>query len=540
MMLQSRDMDATCYMKQKKPHVHVTYIIGKPFNDGGKVGLSDSLANAQRSPPTAQRKPQDEFQKHQKELQELQTLARNGGYSNLSSITKYDPQVCYTYDCIEAAKEFMVATNFTVNPCQSGDWLKFTCVRRTMNIEGVDELDDMHQQGQVGYLGSVALGQTLAILESKNLTPILKKAATYYAQCEKWKHGITERDQVDGILKYLDTFGEWPLLTGRNSPGSNFDWKKMMANTMKIAVTYGVAPYLFDIFIEGDDVPLLFTGELGLHLSENEIVEVIKILSKGRRNITTNDKQIKEMTAFMSKLTHPSEDKIQAHPIKNITRHHNFGRNFKLEDFYKGMLAGTRVKITPDTKVSSDIEWLINHVKAVNEADPRVIANILFLQTAAALLTRLTTLTHAEDLPDLEKYRSHGTLDCVRDTYEKFDYAMSHEYIRRYYDHKGTPIMVKLVDNLKYGFVKAIEHVPFLTSQSKVFAIDKSKDIHTFIAAESWVLNEEKLKEYYTNMDVSRDKDFVSNHVAALRFQWAKFLELKDANMYIKSYNPMH
>lgn len=30
-----------------------------------------------------------------------------------------------------------------------------------MQMEGDDELDDMHQQGQVGYLGSVAIGQTL-------------------------------------------------------------------------------------------------------------------------------------------------------------------------------------------------------------------------------------------------------------------------------------------------------------------------------------------------------------------------------------------
>ncbi|CAL8093726.1 unnamed protein product [Orchesella dallaii] len=490
------------------------------------------LAKAQRSPPTNQRRGQDEFQKNLKQLQELKQLATKGGHSNPDSITKFDPQVCYTYDCIEAAKEFMVATNFTLNPCQDGNWLRYTCVRRTMIIEGDDELDDMHQQGQVGYLGSVALGQTLAILESKNLPPILKKAATYYAQCEKWKHGITEKDQVDGILKYLNTFGDWPLLTGKNAPGPKFNWQKMMANTMKIAVTYGVAPYLFDIFIENDDIPLLFTGELDLHLSDNEIIEVVKILSKGRRNITVNDKQLKEMKQFMEKLTHPAEDKIGVNSIKNITRQHNFGRNFKLDEFYKEMLAGTRVKVTPDTLVSSDIEWLKKHVKTINEADPRVVSNVLFLQTAAALLSRLTTLTHAEDLPDLEKYRSNGPLDCVRDAYEKFDYAMSHEYIRRYYDHNGTPIVVKLVDDLKYGFVKAVEKSKFLTSQSKVFAIDKAKDIHTFIAAENWVLNEEKLKQYYTKMEVSQDKDFVSNHVAGLRFQWAKFLELKDANIF--------
>lgn len=30
-------------------------------------------------------------------------------------------------------------------------------------------------------------------------------------------------------------------------------------------------------------------------------------------------------------------------------------------------------------------------------------------------------------------------MDCVQETYEKFDYAMSNEYIERYYDHSGTP-----------------------------------------------------------------------------------------------------
>lgn len=69
------------------------------------------------------------------------------------------------------------------------------------------------------------------------------------------------------------------------------------------------------------------------------------------------------------------------------------------------MLTGTRVHVTPDSEISADFEWLAEHVKAINEANPRVIANVLFLQAAAALLTRLTTLTHVEHLPALEKYR---------------------------------------------------------------------------------------------------------------------------------------
>lgn len=75
------------------------------------------------------------------------------------------------------------------------------------------------------------------------------------------------------------------------------------------------------------------------------------------------------------------------------------------------MLDGTQIHVTPDSTVAADVEWLVRQVKIVNGANPRVIANILFLQTAAALLTRLSTLTHAEHFPTLEKYRRYVQSD---------------------------------------------------------------------------------------------------------------------------------
>lgn len=66
-----------------------------------------------------------------------------------------------------------------------------------------------------------------------------------------------------------------------------------------------------------------------MHKDDSEIAEVINILSKGKRNVTENDKQIQEMKNFLSKLTHPSEDKIEKSPLKNVTKHHDFGKNVK-------------------------------------------------------------------------------------------------------------------------------------------------------------------------------------------------------------------
>lgn len=96
------------------------------------------------------------------------------------------------------------------------------------------------------------------MLESKNVsTPVMRKAIIYYEQCEKWSEDLSNDTKIEMITNYLKGFGEWPLLTGKQSPGDKFDWKTLQTNNVRIAVAYGVAPYLFDIFIEEGGIPLV-------------------------------------------------------------------------------------------------------------------------------------------------------------------------------------------------------------------------------------------------------------------------------------------
>lgn len=45
------------------------------------------------------------FEKYQKHLEVLKNLAEDGGHPDPESITKFDEDVCYTYDCIEAGED---------------------------------------------------------------------------------------------------------------------------------------------------------------------------------------------------------------------------------------------------------------------------------------------------------------------------------------------------------------------------------------------------------------------------------------------------
>lgn len=56
------------------------------------------------------------------------------------------------------------------------------------------------------------------------------------------------------------------------------------------------------------------------------------------------------------------------------------------------------------------------------------------------------------------------------------------------------------MENLKKGYADTLEHAEFLTSQTQVHAVDKAKSIHTFIAADPWVMDDKKISEYYRNV----------------------------------------
>lgn len=56
------------------------------------------------------------------------------------------------------------------------------------------------------------------------------------------------------------------------------------------------------------------------------------------------------------------------------------------------------------------------------------------------------------------------------------------------------------MDNMKHGYAETIESAKFLTSQTKVHAIDKANDVHTFIGTDAWVMDDNKIDEYYKNV----------------------------------------
>lgn len=87
-------------------------------------------------------------------------------------------------------------------------------------------------------------------MRSPNLTePALIKAQNYFRQCVTWYHK-NDPSKIDEIVKYLGSLGTWPLLTGTDSPGPSFDWRRLFSIVQKVLKS-DVTPYLFEISTVG-------------------------------------------------------------------------------------------------------------------------------------------------------------------------------------------------------------------------------------------------------------------------------------------------
>ncbi|ODN06137.1 Neprilysin-1, partial [Orchesella cincta] len=469
-------------------------------------------------------RPTWQFSGQHWKLLELRNLGVNGGHKNPDSITSYDPDICYTDECLDAAKEYMISTNFSANPCEPSKWLNYVCNRRTQ----YPVLDRLNQFQDLMLLADQ---NTIDMMKSTNLTePALKKAQSYFRQCVTW-YSKNDPSKIDDIVKHLGTLGTWPLLTGADSPGISFDWRTLYATTFKV-LQKGVSPYLFEVSSVGHNrthIPTLFDGQKNFGMMKDEIIEIIKTLSKGSRMLTITDSQLLEMEDFFANLNRArfERSRSKAGPLQKIQDYYNSQAGipkFDFTAFLQRIYNGTGMPITPNMLLGTDLDGIQRYIKVIEEASPRVLANVLFLQLAVTLLSQTSDLTNDPFIfPSLTAYQIERKYDpeaaCAAEVQSKFDYALSHEYSRRFYEVENTREVQKMFGDLRKGYVWLIRQTGWIGGNTKSFLIDKANSIQPFIAFEDWVKDSGRVNDYYNDLQTSSDRDdFIDSYVTASQF----------------------
>lgn len=94
-------------------------------------------------------------------------------------------------------------------------------------------------------------------------------------------------------------------------------------------------------------------------------------------------------------------------------------------------------------------------------------------------------------------------------------------YVRKYFDEKSKQTAIKITKSIHEAFINNLKTISWMDDKSRVAAIGKAKAMHFHIAYPDELIDDNKLKLYYRDLElepnsllhsVMRIRRFVSDH----------------------------
>ncbi|ODM97612.1 Neprilysin-2 [Orchesella cincta] len=443
-------------------------------NDTEKIEDSQfkNLSSSQNKDSLSENSILTDFQRIK--LKDIRKFARLAGHEHPEVITDIDSKICYKDDCLEAAKEFFISMDFAQEPCD--DWKKFACEWRTLSTKTAFD--------QQTTLSLLVENQVKEILTTYNTDKdALTNAKSYYGTCLAWHQDF---NRIDHTTAYLETFGNWPLLTGKKETPGN--WTKLLVEILKI-VSENVTPYILKVepvAINEESLTLLKidSGFTNLDVDVEDIKLLLEILRKKQSSSSEEViEQISSMKNCMKSLTRVEFDAIQSPEVLSLKELQSKlaksipDSQLNMVNLFQEIFEGTDVKITPEMKMLTTVDSLIEYIKAVESCK-----------------------TSAHGKLQKTKFEVLNNNIDTEETIEVFSHAISEEYITRYFKNSQIDVLNDLAENLKKGFTEVIRSISWLEVGAKDLIYDKISNAEILAGYPSWLLNEEAVEKYYKNI----------------------------------------
>ncbi|CAL8110035.1 unnamed protein product [Orchesella dallaii] len=490
------------FLSQAEPLLISGTHIPPPETTDGKNETEKTKESSSKNESSSDNTILTDFQRIK--LKDIRKFARLAGHEHPEVITDIDPTICYKDDCLEAAKEFFISMDMAQEPCN--DWKKFACEWRTLSTKTAFDQHitlSFHVENQVKEI--------LVAYNSDKTT--VRNAQSYFAACEAWHQDF---NIVDHITTYLETFGNWPFLTGKKEVSEN--WTKLMVGILKI-VPENVIPYIIKvepIAIDDESLTVLKidSGFTNLDLDVEDIKFILEILRKKESPSSEKEiEQINEMKKCMKSLTSVGFDATEKPEVLPLAELQNKvakaipNSNLNIAKLIQGIFEGTDVVIEPEFKVLTNIVHLVEYIKAIESCNKVAVVNVLLLQLISLILGDTTNIINEKKMLHMENYNRQNLRlserQCIEEAEEVFSYTLSEEYLKRHNKYEGTAteMLNDLVDNLKKGFTEVIRSIHWLGQEAKEIMFDKIANTEILMGYPTWVRNEEAVERYYKNLN---------------------------------------
>lgn len=170
--------------------------------------------------------------------------------------------------------------------------------------------------------------------------------------------------------------------------------------------------------------------------------------------------------------------------------------------------------------------------KVLANTPKRVLANYLawkIIKKSAPYLNEGIQKLHQGYLTKVQKNFKISTRSksCFEITNRFLRLSINYLYVKEYFHDNVKENVVEMVQNIKDILINVLSSVDWLDEDTKENAVQKVKEMKSLIGYPEKILNAEKLEEYYENLDLDADDDFIGNILSLRLFDKRKNFDLQ-------------
>ncbi|XP_026318121.1 neprilysin-2 [Hyposmocoma kahamanoa] len=438
-----------------------------------------------------------------------------------------ESKICTKPGCIHTASKLLTNMDETIDPCD--DFYDFACGAFVKNTRIPDDKTSVNTFSII----TDQLQEQIRTLLDEPISPNEPRpfvlAKTLYQAC--MNRTAIEQRGVQPLLDMLRRLGGWPVLDGTAWNEGTFTWEESVYKFRDAG--YSVDYFLdfsISVDVKNSTKRIIDLDQASLGLSREYLnrglndklvqsyyeymVDIATLLGADRARAEVELKESLQFEISLANISLPLEKRRNATSLYNPMTIAELQQKFpKIPWFnYINRLLAPHVKVDMNEIAIVNVPKYISDLEILLEKTPkRVQANYVMWRVAGASVSYLTETLRRRQLAYVtalsgKTERESRWKECADTTSVSMSIAVGALYIRKYFDEASKSKALEMVTDIRQQFRKTLTEVDWMDDKTRREALEKADAMASHIAYPSEMLDNDKLTEFYSALEMSSDK----------------------------------
>ncbi|NP_001036959.1 neutral endopeptidase 24.11 [Bombyx mori] len=437
-----------------------------------------------------------------------------------------DVETCSAPGCIHTASRLLLNMDEKVDPCDN--FYDFACGSFLKNTRIPGDKTSVNTFSII----TDQLQEQIRSLLDEPVTPEEPRpfvlAKTLYQAC--MNRTAIEARGVQPLLDMLKRLGGWPVLDGQSWDENSFSWEQSVYKFRDAG--YSVDYFLdfsISVDVKNSTRRVIDLDQASLGLSREYLnrgfsdklvqayyeymVDIAILLGADKTKATEELKESLQFEMKLANISLPLEKRRNATSLYNPMTIAELQQKFPKVPWleYINRLLAPHITVDVNELTIVSVPKYITDLEALLEKTPkRVQANYVMWRVAGASVSYLTDDLRRRQLAYItalsgKTERESRWKECADTTSASMSIAVGALYIRKYFNENSKANALEMVNDIRQQFRKTLTKVDWMDDMTRQEALEKADAMASHIAYPSEMLDNNRLTEFYSGLEMSSE-----------------------------------